>query len=112
MVDNDSFAPMSFDWVPDQDSFLQMAQMVGLIEKDFTDDDVGEFKLYWCGRPEVNKTPYQWHQAFVMNMKRKRTAYGSRNKQVVGSQLATPTAGLDVDDNARDLVKKYGGGLS
>lgn len=44
-----------------------------------------------------------------MNMKRKRTAFGNRNKQVVGSQLVTPKAGLVADDNARDLVSKYGG---
>lgn len=108
MVGNDSFSSMTLEWVPDLDSYLQMAQMVGLIDKGYTDEDVGEFKLYWCGRPETQKTPYQWHQAFVMNMKRKRTAYGQGRKQVVGGQLVTPKAELVVDDNARALVEKYG----
>lgn len=55
MVTNDSYAPMNFDWVPDQPSFAQMAQMIGLIDKDYTDEDVGEFKLYWCAAPKPKK---------------------------------------------------------
>lgn len=108
MVGNDAYRPMSLDWVPDNESFVQMAQIVGLIDKEYTTEDVGEFVLYWMGRTHVHCTPYQWHHKFLMNMKRKRTARGHVNKQVVGHQLVTPKAEIVVDDNARELVKKYG----
>jgi hypothetical protein len=108
MVTNDSYSPMHFDWVPDNDSFVQMAQMVGLIDKDYTTEDVGEFVLYWMGQSHKQFTAYQWHQKFVMNMKRKRTARGFSTKKVVGNQLVTPKAEIVVDDNARALVEKYG----
>jgi hypothetical protein len=108
MVGNDAYLPMSIDWVPDSDSFAQMAQLVGLIDKEYTQEDVGEFVLYWMGQANKHFTPYQWHQKFVMNMKRKRTARGHSNIQVVGNQLVTTKAALVVDDNARALVKKYG----
>jgi DNA replication protein DnaT len=109
VVNNNSYAAMNFEWQPDADSFLQLAQIIGLIDKTINEADVGEFVAYWCGRPETMKTPYQWHLAFTQNMKRKRTAYGtSRKVEMVGSQLVPKVAKIEIDDNARQLQQKYG----
>lgn len=109
MVGNDSYAPMDFEWQPDIDSFMQLAQLIGLIDKTLDEADVGEFVAYWCGRPETMKTPYQWHLTFTQNMKRKRTAYGvGRKVERMGNQLVPKQAKVEIDDNARLLQQKYG----
>lgn len=108
MVGNEHYLSMSFDWQPDEETFLQLAQMIGLIDKVYQAEDVGEFVAYWYGRAHVMKTAYQWNLGFVQNMKRKRTAFGQSNRKVVGTQLATAKAELVVDDNARQLRDKYG----
>lgn len=109
MVGNDRYDPMTFDWLPDEDTFSQLAQMIGLIDKTYDETDVGEFVAYWFGRSHVIKTPYQWNLGFVQNMKRKRTAFGySSKKNVVGTQLVNKQAGVEVDENAKKLREKYG----
>jgi hypothetical protein len=108
MVGNEHYLSMSFDWQPDEETFMQLAHMTGLIEKSYLPEDVGEFVAYWFGRAHVMRTPYQWNLTFVQNMKRKRTAFGQANRKVVGTQLVTPKAELVVDDNTRQLRDKYG----
>jgi DNA replication protein DnaT len=109
MVGNDSYAAMDFEWQPDIDSFMQLAQLIGLIDKTIDEADVGEFVAYWCGRSETLKTPYQWHLAFTQNMKRKRTAFGAGRKvERMGNQLVPKQARIEIDDNVRQLKEKYG----
>ncbi|GGD71771.1 DnaT-like ssDNA-binding domain-containing protein [Lacimicrobium alkaliphilum] len=96
---------MTADWMPDEGLFKQLATLVGLLDKSYQQQDVGEFAAYWLGRPEVNLTLFQWTQKFVLHLKNRRQAYG--HKQQVGHQIVPTTAGITVDDNARKLVEKY-----
>lgn len=96
---------MTADWVPDKGLFTELASLIGLLDKSYQQQDVGEFIAYWLSRPEVNLTLFQWTQKFVLHLKKRRQAYGQ--KQQVGHQLVSTTAGITADDNARKLVEKY-----
>ncbi|ALT00154.1 DnaT-like ssDNA-binding domain-containing protein [Lacimicrobium alkaliphilum] len=96
---------MTADWMPDEALFSELATLVGLLDKNYQQQDVGEFVAYWLSRPEINLTLFQWTQKFVLHLKNRRQAYGQ--KQQVGHQVVTSTAGITADDNARKLVEKY-----
>ena len=98
---------MQTQWQPDQQLFNELATLVGIIEKDYSEHDVGEFVAYWLTRPESNFTLFQWTQKFVQHIKKKRLAYGHKPQERVGNQLVTKKAGIEVDDNAKKLVEKY-----
>lgn len=98
---------MSIDWQPESELFGDLAQLVGIIDKEFTDSELGEFVAYWMGRPQMQFSQYQWTQKFVFHLKQKRLAGGVKVAQKVGNQLVKPKAALEVDDNARKLVEKY-----
>lgn len=100
-----NWQPMTTDWMPDESLFTELATLVGLLDKNYQQQDIGEFVAYWLSRPEVNLTLFQWTQKFVLHLKNRRQAYGQ--KQQVGHQVVTSTAGITVDDNARKLVEKY-----
>jgi len=99
---------MTADWQPDETLFAQIAQMMGLIDRDISEEDVGEFKAYWLGQPHRMHTQYQWHHKFILNLKNKRTAYGQKDKQVVGNQLVSKVAATKACPRAKGLVEKYG----
>lgn len=99
--------PMKANWQPDEALFRQMANLLGLIDKEFDKNDVGEFIAYWLGRPAAVFSHFQWTQKFTYAMRQKRLASGSAPKQQVGSQQVPVAAGLEADDNARKLVAKY-----
>ena len=99
--------PISLNWVPDESLFTELAQLVGLIDKDFSDEEAGEFTAYWLGRPESLFSPFQWTQKFVSHLKQRRLAKHTRPVKKIGSQLTTAKSGIEADENARKLVEKY-----
>ena len=84
-----------------------MASLLGIIDKTFDDNEVGEFIAYWLGRPSSVFSEFQWTQKFANNIKRKRLASGYAPTKVVGTQQVKVAAGIEADDNARKLVEKY-----
>lgn len=99
--------PMRPSWQPDAALFEQMASLMGLIDKTFDEQDVGDFIAYWLGRPNVVFSHFQWTQKFAYAQRYKRLATGSTPKQTVGSQQVPVAPGIEADDNARKLVEKY-----
>ena len=95
-------------WRPDEALFKQICQLVGVIESYFDADELGEFIAYWLGRPEVQNTPYQWTQKFVLHLKQRRMRKPLQaDKSKVGHQWVAPTASIEFDDNVKQLIKKY-----
>ncbi|MBU3020218.1 DnaT-like ssDNA-binding domain-containing protein [Aestuariibacter sp. A3R04] len=95
-------------WRPDPALFNDMADLLGLIDRQITDEDIGEFVAYWLGRPDAIFSYFQWTQKFAYAMKRKRTAtvsYTATKK--TGTQKVPIAPGIEADDNARKLVEKY-----
>lgn len=105
-----SFVKMSVSWRPDADLFEQICQLVGLIDKGYSADELGEYIAYWLGYPEKQFTDYQWTQKFVLNIKQRRQRQPVNKEQTkIGHQWITPQAGLEIDDNVKQLVEKYSG---
>ncbi|GAA6186393.1 MULTISPECIES: DnaT-like ssDNA-binding domain-containing protein [Alteromonadaceae] len=98
---------MTATWKPHQTAFEDLASLVGIIDKDYSQHELGEFIAYWMGRPELQFSQYQWTQKFVFQIKQRRLASGVKNVQKVGNQWVTPKAGVEADDNAKQLVAKY-----
>jgi DNA replication protein DnaT len=98
---------MRFDWSPNQKLINDLAKLVGIIDYDYTTNELGDFIAYWLGRPESQFSEYQWTQKFVFNLKKMRLAHGFKNVQKVGQQIVQTKAGILADDNAKKLVAKY-----
>ncbi|WP_100657550.1 DnaT-like ssDNA-binding domain-containing protein [Alteromonas flava] len=98
---------MTPDWQPNKTVFEQLSQLVGLIDKHCTDEEIGDYVAYWLGRPTTTLSEFQWTQKFVNFLKQKRQARYTGNHKQIGSQVVQSKAGLEVDDNARKLVAKY-----
>ncbi|GAB3025930.1 DnaT-like ssDNA-binding domain-containing protein [Bowmanella dokdonensis] len=101
-----TWQPMQMKWQPHQALFEELARLVGLLDNQYNQDEVGDFIAYWLSRPEMNLTLFQWTQKFVLHLKRKRLGLGTMSRQV-GHQLIPNTPGLTIDDNAKKLVEKY-----
>lgn len=98
---------MSPSWQPNLHLFNEMAQLLGIIDAEYDDHDIGEFIAYWLGRPGTVFSEFQWTQKFAYNIKRKRLASGYEPVRKVGNQHVKVAAGIEADDNARKLVEKY-----
>lgn len=102
---------MYASWTPNKSLFDEMASLLGIIDKTYEDNDIGEFVAYWLGRPSSVFSEFQWTQKFANNIKRKRLAsgYGSASTptKIVGTQQVKVAAGIEADDNAKKLVEKY-----
>lgn len=98
---------MSLNWQPTKSLFTDLAQLVGIIDKEYSQNELGEFVAYWMGRPQMQFSQFQWTQKFVFQIKQKRLASGIKPLQKVGNQLVTPKAAVEADDNAKKLVEKY-----
>ena len=98
---------MSTSWTPNKGLFNEMASLLGIIDKTYDENDIGEFVAYWLGRPSSVFSEFQWTQKFANNIKRKRLASGYAPTQKVGTQQVKVAAGIEADDNARKLVEKY-----
>ncbi|MFT2092805.1 DnaT-like ssDNA-binding domain-containing protein [Paraglaciecola sp. 2405UD69-4] len=101
------WSSMHLDWKPNENLVADLAKLIGLIEYQYTDNELGDFIAYWLGRPEVQFSEYQWSQKFVFNLKKMRLANNFKGVQKIGQQLVTPKAGISADENAKNLVAKY-----
>lgn len=99
--------PMQVNWQPDAALFAEMCSLLGVIDLDYTEDDIGEFVAYWLGRPASVFSHFQWTQKFAYSLKRKRLATGQVHTRKVGTQQVKVAPGIEADDNARKLVEKY-----
>ncbi|XOV80037.1 MAG: DnaT-like ssDNA-binding domain-containing protein [Aestuariibacter sp.] len=100
---------MCNNWQPVSDIFSEICQLVGLIEKEYDQYALGEFIAYWMGRPEVQHTPYQWTQKFVLHLRHARTLYEADRKTTTGYQVTSKQAEVTLNENAKQLVEKYRG---
>lgn len=100
---------MTTSWLPEEGLFNELATLVGMIDKSYSQQETGEFIAYWMGRPDANFSLFQWTQKFVFNLKKKRISFGSTNIKKVGHQQVKSHAKLTASDNARKLVEKYSG---
>ena len=98
---------MHLQWLPDKVLSQQLAKLMGIIDTDYSDIELGDFIAYWLGRPETRFTQFQWTQKFVFNLKRNRLAHGTATVHKVGQQIVQAKAGIIADDNAKKLVEKY-----
>jgi DNA replication protein DnaT len=98
---------ISASWKPNKELFLEMASLLGIIDTEYDDNEVGEFISYWLGRPSTILSEFQWTQKFAHNIKHKRVAAGYSPVRKVGNQQVKVAAGIEADDNARKLVEKY-----
>ena len=99
--------PMSINWQPDNGLVEDLAKLMGIIDYQYSELELGDFIAYWLGRPEANFSLFQWTQKFVFNLKHKRLAHGTPTVHKVGQQLVHAKAGIVADDNAKKLVEKY-----
>jgi hypothetical protein len=100
--------PMFRDWQPNAELYKDIAQLIGIIDADYTEEERGEFLVYWLGRADAKFTDYQWSQKFAQHIKRQRTASDSATIKKTGTQThANPVSSLEADDNAKRLVAKY-----
>lgn len=98
---------MSVGWAPNQKLYEDLTKLVGIIDSQYSEHEIGDFIAYWLGRPEANFTQFQWTQKFVFNVKQKRLAKGLKSVHKVGNQIVTAKAGVTADENAKNLVAKY-----
>ncbi|QJR80972.1 flavodoxin [Alteromonas pelagimontana] len=98
---------MTTRWRPDNALFEEMASLLGIIDKTYEEEDIGEFIAYWLGRPSSVFSHFQWTQKFAYAIKYKRTAMGMTPVKKVGTQKVSVAPGIEADDNARRLVEKY-----
>jgi hypothetical protein len=98
---------MHLDWLPNQKLISDLAKLVGIIDYEYTTNELGDFIAYWLGRPESQFSEYQWTQKFVFNLKKMRLAHGFKNMQKVGQQIVQTKAGIVADENSKNLVAKY-----
>ncbi|KXI30032.1 DnaT-like ssDNA-binding domain-containing protein [Paraglaciecola hydrolytica] len=98
---------MQLNWQPDKRLIQDLAKLMGIIDYQHTDLELGDFIAYWLGRPESHFTQFQWTQKFVFNLKHKRLAHGTSTVHKVGQQLVQAKAGIVADENAKKLVEKY-----
>lgn len=99
---------MNLGWAPNQKLANDLSKLVGIIDYEYTDIELGDFIAYWLGRPESQFTEYQWTQKFIFNLKKMRLAHGFKAVQKVGQQVVKTKAGIEADDNIKNLVAKYG----
>lgn len=99
--------PMTKQWVPNHALYLEIAELLGIIDKHYDENDIGEFIAYWMGRPEAVFSLFQWTQKFTYAMRKKRLIDGYTLRRQVGHQHVSVEASVEADDNARKLVEKY-----
>ncbi|PKG97893.1 DnaT-like ssDNA-binding domain-containing protein [Paraglaciecola sp. MB-3u-78] len=98
---------MHIDWLPNKKLITDLAKLLGIIDYDYTTNELGDFIAYWLGRPVSQFSEYQWTQKFVFNLKKMRLAHGFKNVEKVGQQIVQTKAGIHADENAKNLVAKY-----
>lgn len=104
---------LNLDWKPEKTLYLELASLIGVIDKEYHSEELGEFIAYWLGRPETTLTPYQWTHRYVQHIKKNRQATKSPSHSSTQKQLATQTMTKRPevlgDSNTKRLVEKYSG---
>lgn len=99
---------MRLDWRPVESIFNDLCTLVGLIEKTYSADELGEYIAYWLGRIDTQCTEYQWTQKLVIHLKQRRQRLPlAEQKTKTGHQYVTPSAGIVFDDNVKQLINQY-----
>lgn len=100
---------MTLNWEPSATLYQDLAQLVGIVEKEYYKDELGDFIAYWMGRPDTLLTAFQWTQRFVQHIKKNRIAVGYKPTKQLATQTVQKKAELVTDDNTKKLVEKYSG---
>lgn len=103
---------MKLVWRPIETVFEDLCSLVGLIEKTFSAEELGEFIAYWLGRIDTQCTEYQWTQKLVIHLKQRRQRFPlseqrAQHKTAAGHQYVEPSAGIVFDDNVKLLIEQY-----
>ena len=107
-VYHSQYKSMRLDWRPVESIFEDLCQLVGVIEKTYSADELGEFIAYWLGRIDTQCTEYQWTQKLVIHLKQRRQRLPlAEQKSKAGHQYVTPSAGIVFDDNVKQLINQY-----
>lgn len=106
---HNSWSTMTTKWQPPIDIFNDICELVGLIQKEYDDLELGEFIAYWIGRPQVQLSPYQWTQKFVFHLRQKRITKGYTATQTIGFQQVDKEPEVVLNDKAKQLVERYRG---
>jgi len=62
---------MHADWRPDG-RFTNLARLCGLLDSQYTEEELGEFIAYWLGRPEQFANQHQWQLKLIKALKARR----------------------------------------
>ena len=98
---------MHMQWLPDERLFSELAQIVGLLDKNYTQEDVGDFISYWMGRVDKQFSQFQWTQKFVLLRKTKMSQQPQATTQTVGYQTVTQNGKIQVDDKTKAFIERY-----
>jgi hypothetical protein len=98
---------MQLGWKPDEALFNEIAQLVGLVDRSYTHEQVGEFVAYWMGRPDKQFSAFQWTQKFVLQRKQYAQRASVLPVKQMGYQSTTVPAGVTVDDKTKAFINKY-----
>ncbi|MDT0594837.1 DnaT-like ssDNA-binding domain-containing protein [Glaciecola petra] len=109
---HNQYKSMKLDWRPIDKVFDDLCSLVGLIEKTFSAEELGEFIAYWLGRVDTQCTEYQWTQKLVIHLKQRRQRFPlseqrAQHKTAAGHQYVEPSAGIVFDDNVKLLIEQY-----
>lgn len=104
----DVFA-MRIDWRPDA-QFTQLSRLCGLMQDDFSEEELGEFIAYWLGRPDVLQSQHHWMLKFIKVLKNKRLAKPAQHLATVGyqtfSQVRTSSSQNTLSERAREMMEQ------
>ena len=100
---------LTTDWTPLPATFENIAQLTGLLQKEFSTEELGDFVVYWMGRPDQYFSDWQWTQKFIQHLRKNRQIKGYNPTSVVGYQQTTTESEVVIDENTRKLIDKYHG---
>ena len=98
---------MHMQWAPDERLFSELAQIVGLLDKQYSQEDIGDFISYWMGRPDKQFSQFQWTQKFVLQRKTKMSQHAQSVNHTVGYQTVAQDGKIQVDDKTKAFIKRY-----
>lgn len=100
---------MTIEWQPNEKFFREIAQLVGLLQTDYSAEELGEFIAYWMGKPQQQLSHWQWTQKFILHLRKNKQIKGYNPTTIVGYQQIEKQPEVVLDDNTRKLIDKYHG---
>lgn len=100
---------MTIEWQPNAKHFSEIAQLVGLLQLEYTQEERGEYISYWMGKPEQQLSDWQWTQKFILHLRNKRQIKGYTATSTVGYQQLEKQPEVVIDENTKKLIDKYHG---